>query len=131
MEKKLELIAYIESGNKQIDASHHFGYPSSTVKAIWQVREKVKAYSANGHDMTKKKANFSPHQPLDEPLLEWYYKMLDMNVPVTGECLNHADLWRTCRFCDDFLPENYHIFAETCILKAGTISIFLRSFDSK
>jgi len=89
MEKKLELIAYIESGNKQIDASHHFGYPSSTVKAIWQVREKVKAYSANGHDMTKKKANFSPHQPLDEPLLEWYYKMLDMNVPVTGPLIQN------------------------------------------
>lgn len=82
------MIKLIEEGEKKSDIGKKLGVGESTVRSIWNSRDKLKAaYSSFDNNRNFKKMRASNHESLDQALLKWFKQQRSLNAPINGHVL--------------------------------------------
>ncbi|XP_039285841.1 uncharacterized protein LOC111046939 isoform X16 [Nilaparvata lugens] len=86
-ELKLQVIECLEKGEKQIDVCRKWDLAGSTVRGIWNSKEKIKSYCDNNKKL-KRMRTAAYDELLDQALLGWFRKKQRYsNTPISGRIL--------------------------------------------
>ena len=86
--QKCSIVAELEKGTSQAEASRNFGVSKPAIKYIWDNREKFKGAVDSG--LPNKRSNMKGPEKckgLDSPLLEWFSNLRAAGKEVTGNML--------------------------------------------
>lgn len=87
-ELKLEVIACLEKGEKQIDVCRKLGLAGSTVRGIWSSKEKIKStYCSYDNNKESKRMRTTKHEDLDQALLKWFKEQRSSDTPLSGHIM--------------------------------------------
>lgn len=86
-ELKLEVIACLEKGEKQIDVCRKLGLAGSTVRGIWSSKEKIKSTYCSYDNKESKRMRTTKHEDLDQALLKWFKEQRSSDTPLSGHIM--------------------------------------------
>ena len=92
LRQKVEIVRYLATGKKQIDAAKFFKVPRGTVTQIAKDKEKILAEFSKDRNFSAKSFKKSPYDAIDEPLARWVRLMRENKVPLSGEMIQEKAL---------------------------------------
>ena len=90
--QKVEVLNYLATGKKHVDAAKHFNLPRTTVTQNAKDKEKILTEFSKNRNSTARSFKKSPFDAIDEPLARWVRLMRENKVPVSGDMIQEKAL---------------------------------------
>ena len=102
--EKVEVLNFISSGKKQIEAAKRFGIPRGTVSQIVKDEDKIMERFSQNRNVKSKAFMESPYSAIEEPLIQWINLARENKIPVFNaliqeKALEFAKEIGMCDFC--------------------------------
>ena len=104
LRQKVEIVNYLATGKKQIDAAKVFEVPRSTITQIAKDKERIMTEFLKNRNSSAKSFKKSPFDVIDEPLARWVKQMRKYEVPLRGDMIQEKAL----KFAAEKGLKNFH-----------------------
>ena len=92
IKKKVEVLNFLTTGKKQIEAAKRFNLPRTTVTQIVKDKDKIMEEFSQNRNSKAKAFMKSPYIAIDDPLVRWVTFARENKVPVTGPIIQEKAL---------------------------------------
>ena len=92
IKKKVEVLNFLTTGKKQIEAAKRFNLPRTTVTQIVKDKDKIMEEFSQNRNSKAKAFMKSPYIAIDDPLVRWVTFARENKVPVTGPIIKEKAL---------------------------------------
>lgn len=87
LSQKLDAIAQVKSGKRQVDVAKAFRISSATLSIILKNTQYIEDKAVQGSSFKAKRFRASTHKDIDEALLAWFKQARNQNLTVNGPLL--------------------------------------------
>ena len=92
LRQKVEIVNFLATGKKHVEAAKHFNLPRTTVSTIAKDKEKILAEFSKNRNSAAKSFKKSPFDVIDKPLARWVTLMRENNVPISCDLIQEKAL---------------------------------------